>query len=130
MKKEINVMIIVHFTFNFILLYPVWVTGGNPINSKNVSLKINISSVECQRSACKESPSIPRGGEGEGLAELPELGGATGNSGGKPGRSDLGRPLPEELPSVGKTSCWGGKGPDLPKNNKRRSIPDGEKAQF
>ena len=39
-KKEINVMIIVHFAFNFILLYPVWVTGGKPLNSKNVSLKI------------------------------------------------------------------------------------------
>ena len=30
--KEISIMILVHFCFNVILFYPVWVTGSYPAN--------------------------------------------------------------------------------------------------
>ena len=30
--KEISIMILVHFCFNVILFYPVWVTGSFPVN--------------------------------------------------------------------------------------------------
>lgn len=103
--KEISVMILVNLGFNFILLYPLWVTGSCPPSNRSLT---HLSSWECRQSASHQSSSIPRGGEGQGPAELSELGSATGHSPGKPRRLGPGGSLPEGLPSVEKNFCCGG----------------------
>ena len=74
-------------------------------HSVDAPLMISISSHKGERSPQRQSFPLPRGGEGQGGAGLPELGRSSGDVPRQHRRSGPRCPLPEVLPSLEEDSC-------------------------